>query len=57
MLISMIGKMVKEQNIDSVILGCTEFPLILPEDDYAGVPVLNTTSIHVREIVSYCLDE
>lgn len=55
LLISIIQKMVKQQNIDSIILGCTEFPLILKEAKYWGIPVLNTTQIHVKEIVEECL--
>ena len=55
LLIGIIYKMVKKQNIDSIILGCTELPLILTQDNYAGVPVLNTTILHVKEIVTYCL--
>lgn len=53
-LIGIIEKMVREEHIDSLILGCTEFPLILDNDTYAGVPVLNTTQIHVESIVKYC---
>jgi aspartate racemase len=55
MLIEIIKRMTEKSRIDSIILGCTEFPLILTEDSYAGVPVLNTTRIHVNEIVNYCL--
>lgn len=55
LLISIIEKMVKNQGIDSLILGCTEFPLILTGKVYAGIPMLNTTKIHVDAIVSYCL--
>lgn len=55
-LIRIIEKMVQEQQIDSLILGCTEFPLILTEPEYAGIPMLNTTRIHVDAIVSYCLN-
>ena len=54
MLIGIIEKMVREQHIDSIILGCTEFPLILKEKQYAGIPVLNTTKIHVDALVNYC---
>lgn len=54
MLIAIIEKMVREQHIDSLILGCTEFPLILEKDSYAGIPVLNTTQIHVDSIVKQC---
>jgi aspartate racemase len=50
-LIDQIQKMVKEHGIDSMILGCTEFPLILTEPQYAGIPMLNTTQIHVDAIV------
>ncbi len=55
MLINIIRKMKKQSHIDSIILGCTEFPLILTEDIYDGIPVLNTSKIHVDEIVKYCL--
>ncbi|MBN1415698.1 MAG: amino acid racemase [Bacteroidales bacterium] len=51
---NIIKKMVDQQQIDSIILGCTEFPLILRESSYSGIPVLNTTRIHVEEIVTYC---
>ncbi len=56
LLIEIIQKMVDEQQIDSIILGCTEFPLILTETEYCGIPVLNTTQIHVKEIVEKCLN-
>lgn len=55
LLISIIEKMKREQNIDSMILGCTELPLILKENAYAGIPMLNTTQIHVNAIVKYCM--
>jgi aspartate racemase len=57
MLIGIIEKMVQEQQIDSLILGCTEFPLILKESSYAGIPMLNTTKIHVDAIVKYCIGQ
>jgi aspartate racemase len=53
LLIGIIQKMVREQHIDSVILGCTELPLILKEPSYAGIPMLNTTQIHVDAIVRH----
>jgi|WetSurMetagenome_2_1015567.scaffolds.fasta_scaffold395228_2 aspartate racemase len=54
LLIHIIGKMVDHQQIDCLILGCTEFPLILTEASYAGIPMLNTTKLHVDAIVKYC---
>ncbi len=56
LLIEIIQKMVDEQQIDSIILGCTEFPLILNQSEYCGIPVLNTTQIHVNKIVERCLN-
>lgn len=54
MLIGIMEKMVREKHIDSLILGCTEFPLILTENQYAGIPVFNTTKIHVDAIIKRC---
>ena len=54
-LVGIIHRMVKERHIDSIILGCTELPLILKGSEYAGIPVLDTTRIHVKAIVDYCL--
>ena len=54
LLIRIIEKMVHTQHIDSLILGCTEFPLILTENEYAGIPMLNTTQLHIDAIVKYC---
>jgi len=55
-LIAIIEKMVHEQQIDALILGCTELPLILRDNYYAGIPMLDTTKIHVNAIVNYCRD-
>ena len=54
LLVSIIEKMINSDRIDSMILGCTELPLILTEPNYAGIPMLNTTKIHVNAIVKYC---
>lgn len=36
---------------DAVVLGCTEFGLLLHEDDVPGVPLLDTTTLHVQRAV------
>lgn len=54
LLIGIIEKMKRDHNIDSMILGCTELPLILTEQAYDGIPMLNTTQIHVDAIVREC---
>jgi aspartate racemase len=48
-------RMVEEDQIDSLILGCTELPLILTESRY-GVPFLNTSAIHCESIIRHCID-
>jgi aspartate racemase len=40
-----------EQGIDGVILGGTELPLLLTGTSIAGVPLLDTTALHVDAIV------
>ncbi|MCP4176592.1 MAG: amino acid racemase, partial [bacterium] len=55
-LLSIIKRMIKEDRIDSIILGCTELPLILTESQY-NIPFLNTTAIHCNNIIEYCLKD
>ena len=55
LLINIAEKMMNKHHIDSLILGCTEFPLILTEPSYLGIPFLNTTQIHVDAIAERCL--
>lgn len=47
--------MMQTAAIDALILGCTELPLIMPQNKY-DIPFLNTTAIHCERIVSYCID-
>lgn len=53
-LLSIVKLMIERDGIDSIILGCTELPLILPGAAH-GIPFLNTTAIHVESIVTACL--
>lgn len=55
-LLAIVKRMVDENQIDALILGCTELPLILTESKY-GIPFLNTTSIHCKSIVRYCIEK
>ena len=55
-LLEIVKRMIDDDNIDSLILGCTELPLILPDSEF-GVPFLNTTAIHCESIVKYCIQE
>jgi aspartate racemase len=49
-----IERMIDEDQIQGVILGCTELPLILTKDEF-GIPFLNTTQIHAKSAVRYSL--
>ncbi len=51
-----VKKMIDTQSIDSLLLACTELPLILKNDEY-GIPFLSTTAIHIDSIVKFCLSE
>src|SRR5258706_289433 len=42
--------------MDGLILGGTELPLILRDPTISGVPVLDTTRIHVNAALSQALD-
>jgi aspartate racemase len=44
-----------QEGIEGLILGGTELPLILQEVKGAGIPFLDTTKLHVEEIVSQLL--
>lgn len=51
-LTELIRKLKEEKNIDGAVLGCTELPLILSEEE-VGVPVLDTTRIHVEAALEF----
>jgi len=50
-LLKIIERMKEEDKIDGLILGCTELPLILKEEDESNIKFLNTTEIHVESII------
>jgi len=55
-LLAIAKRMVDEEGVDALILGCTELPLILTESKY-GIPFLNTTAIHCESIIKHCLQD
>ncbi|MBF0430240.1 MAG: amino acid racemase [Fibrobacteria bacterium] len=54
-LLAIAKRMVEKNGIDSLILGCTELPLILTEPQY-NIPFLNTTAIHCESIIAHCIE-
>ena len=51
-LVSLVERLRDEERIDGIILGGTELPLLLSAPEIAGLPVLDTTALHVAAIVA-----
>jgi len=54
--IEIINRLVKESAAEGVILGCTEIPLLIKQED-VRVPVFDTTAIHAEAAVAYSLGQ
>jgi aspartate racemase len=44
------------RGVEGVILGCTEIPLLVKQEDYE-IPLFDTTTIHARAAVDFALGE
>lgn len=53
--LDLVNSYIRDKRIDSVILGCTELPLMISAADLP-VPVINTSAIHVDRIVTRLLE-
>lgn len=47
---NIIYRMKQERNIQAIILGCTELPLLL-NDEVTPVPCLDTMKIHIKSLI------
>jgi len=54
-LLAIAGRLRERQQVEGIILGGTELPLILRDAPSPGVPFLDTTTIHVKRIVAEML--
>ena len=54
-LLQIVDQLRERSQVDGIILGGTELPLILRDGEHHGVPFLDTTKIHVRRIVAELL--
>ena len=54
-LLAIVDRMKTEDHIEALILGGTELPLILRDPQHKGIPFLDTTRIHVKQIVAELL--
>jgi aspartate racemase len=51
-----IMKKLQQRDAEGIVLGCTEIPLIIKDDDF-DLPLFNTTAIHARAAVGFALGE
>ena len=49
---SLISRWSRTEHLDAVILGGTELPLILREPQVDGVPLIDTTAVHVEALIA-----
>lgn len=54
-LLEIADEMKRRDNIQALILGGTELPLLLREEEHNGLPLLDTTRIHVDRLVTEML--
>jgi aspartate racemase len=53
---SKLLSIINNYQVDGVILGCTELPLILTQQE-AAVPLLNTLELHAEAALDYALED
>jgi len=53
--VRIIDRLSQEEGAEGVILGCTEIPLLVKQED-VSVPVFDTTAIHAEAAVTYSLN-
>ena len=54
-LLSIVDRLMDQQQVQGLILGGTELPLLLRDESYRGVPFLDTTKIHVQRAIARML--
>ena len=54
--LKIVARMIEQDGIEGVILGCTELPMLIKPGD-SVIPQLNTTEIHVEAIVAAILEQ
>lgn len=53
--IDVINNMIKKNNIEGIILGCTEIEMLIKPEDLR-IPIFDTTQSHIDAIVDYSLE-
>ncbi|KUM24369.1 racemase [Mesorhizobium loti] len=52
--IAEVGRMRRDEKVDSVIMGCTEITMLIGQGDF-GIPVFDTTRIHAEAAIDFAL--
>lgn len=52
---NVINRMIREDGINGIILGCTEIEMLIKQNDL-DIPIFDTTQSHIDSIVDYCLE-
>ena len=53
-MIALANKYIEKENVDALILACTELPLAIKPED-VNVPIVNTTQVHINAIYQYAI--
>ena len=48
-------QLLKENGADGIILGCTELPLLIGQEDF-DLPLIKTTHLHAHMAANFILD-
>ncbi|MDX8518983.1 aspartate/glutamate racemase family protein [Mesorhizobium dulcispinae] len=49
-----VGRMLRDEKIDGLIMGCTEITMLIAQDDF-DIPVFDTTRIHAEAAIDFAL--
>ncbi len=48
---TIINKMVQKDHLDGAVLGCTELPLILGQEDFKNIQVFDIAQVQIKAAV------
>jgi len=51
-MLAIVNQLITEHDADALVLGCTELPLMIKDEDLDTL-VLNTTQIHIESIINF----
>ncbi|CAF4652011.1 unnamed protein product [Rotaria sp. Silwood1] len=53
--LKVIQRLSDEQNVEGIVLGCTEIPLLVKQSDIPHIPLFDSTQLHAQLAVDYQL--